>query len=103
MAFNGDCLLLLAGPLFSTLELISPMSCDNQCRGELDLCLFYEQCPSCIKTKNAGASAELSACIYLVSVKLKAQMRIRNHNLTRIHTTTAVDVGYFVHYMPSFL
>lgn len=74
MAFNGNCLLLLAGPLFSALELISPMSCDSRCRGQLDLCLFYEQCPSCIKTKNAGASAKLCACVYLVSVELKAQM-----------------------------
>lgn len=33
-SFNGGCLLLLAGPLFSALHLISPMSCDNQRRGQ---------------------------------------------------------------------
>lgn len=37
-AFNGDCLLLLAGPLFSALHLISPMSCDNQRRGQPGPC-----------------------------------------------------------------
>ena len=79
MAFNGECLLLLAGPLFSALELISPMSCDNQCRGHLDLYLSYEQCPSWIKSKNAGASAGLRACFRPVSVVLKAQLNMRTH------------------------
>lgn len=74
MAFNGECLLLLAGPLFSALELISPMSCDNQCRGHSDLCLFYVQRPSCIKSKTAGL-----ACLHLVPVLLIAQINMRTY------------------------
>lgn len=85
MAFNNECLLLLAGSLFSAQELISPMSCDNHRRGHLDLCLWavslhqmHEFCQSClfvclfaghqIDYKWSGITIKSVLLIYFVSM-----------------------------------
>lgn len=95
-SFNGSCLLLLAGPLFSALHLISPMSCDNQRRG---------QPVSCPRPWTVSAAGEEKGCRLVRSGSIPTERRRCGVALVPLCSQSDTPLlrtrDIFLRYMPS--